>query len=111
MAERIWTTAQKAKQSALIHNWQPWQHSAGPRTSSGKAIVSRNAYRGGIRPFLRLVSLACRVFGKPETLTIAIVDSIEKRMIDLCSESFRWRDSQSTEKQKSWLTQGRKKYG
>jgi hypothetical protein len=98
MAERIWTDAQKTKQSALIHTWQPWQHSLGPRTSSGKAIVSRNAYRGGIRPFVRLVSLACSVFGKPETLTIAIADSIEKHMIDLCSESDRWRDSQSTGK-------------
>jgi hypothetical protein len=100
MAARVWTTAQKAAQSALIHTWQPWQHSLGPRTSSGKAIVSRNAYRGGIRPFVRLVSLACRVFSKPETITLAIVDSIEKRMINLCSESYRWRDSQSTGKNK-----------
>lgn len=92
MAERIWNTAQKAAQAALIHTWQPWQHSTGARTSSGKAIVSRNAYKGGIRPFVRLVSLTCRVFGKPETLTNAIVDSIEKRMIDLCSESGKLRD-------------------
>jgi len=49
MAARKWTNEQKAKQSALIHTWKPWRHSTGARTFAGKAIVSRNAYKGGKR--------------------------------------------------------------
>jgi hypothetical protein len=31
-----WTAKQKAKQAALICNWQPWQHSTGAKTEQGK---------------------------------------------------------------------------
>jgi hypothetical protein len=48
-----WTTARKAKQSAQIHLWQPWSKSTGARTPQGKAVVSRNAFKGGHRPYLR----------------------------------------------------------
>ena len=54
MAARKWTDAQRAKQSALINTWQPWQHSTGPKTSEGKAIISKNAHRGYFRSRQRL---------------------------------------------------------
>jgi hypothetical protein len=36
-----------------IHGWKPWKRSTGPRTPEGKAIVSRNAFKGGKREALR----------------------------------------------------------
>ena len=54
MAARKWTDEQKAKQSALIHTWQPWQNSTGPKTSEGKAISSMNAHSGYFRRRYRL---------------------------------------------------------
>jgi hypothetical protein len=52
MPGRHWTRAQRAKQSALIQNWKPWTK-AGVRTAEGKAISSRNAFKGGTRPMFR----------------------------------------------------------
>lgn len=43
---RTWTDEQKAKQSALIHRWQPWTHSTGARTPEGKKISSMNVLVG-----------------------------------------------------------------
>lgn len=43
---RIWTDEQKAKQSALIHRWQPWTHSTGAKTPEGKKISSMNVLVG-----------------------------------------------------------------
>jgi hypothetical protein len=48
-----WTLERRARQSALIHQWRPWDKSTGPTLVSGKAAASRNAYKGGIRPVLR----------------------------------------------------------
>jgi hypothetical protein len=42
-----WTTEARAKQAALITDWQPWRASTGPRSADGKAKVSRNADQGG----------------------------------------------------------------
>ena len=50
---RQWTQEQRAALSAQIHNWQPWKHSTGPKSPEGKAVVSRNAWKGGRRPSLR----------------------------------------------------------
>lgn len=49
MAARKWTDEQKAKQAALIHNWQPWNNSTGAKTPEGKAISSMNAHSGYFR--------------------------------------------------------------
>ena len=38
---------------------QPWKRSTGPKTAAGKAVSSRNAYKGGVRPALRMLA---RVF-------------------------------------------------
>lgn len=44
-----WTPERRARQSALIRNWQPWKHSTGPRTSEGKTVVAKNATKHGMR--------------------------------------------------------------
>jgi hypothetical protein len=48
-----WSPERKAKQSQAIRQWQPWTKSTGARTPQGKAVVSRNAFKGGHRPHLR----------------------------------------------------------
>jgi len=49
-----WTPERRARFRALIHQWKPWERSTGPRTPAGKAIASRNAYKGGrLREHLR----------------------------------------------------------
>ena len=44
---RKWTELQKAKQRALIQNWQPWKLSTGAKTEQGKIKVSQNALKSG----------------------------------------------------------------
>lgn len=56
MAARQWTPEQRARQSELIRQWQPWEKSTGVKTPAGKAISSRNAYKGGWRRRLRELS-------------------------------------------------------
>jgi hypothetical protein len=48
-----WSSERKAKQSQAIRQWQPWLKSTGAKTAEGKAVVSRNAYKGGHRPYMR----------------------------------------------------------
>lgn len=43
---RKWDAEQKAKQSALIHSWQPWTRSTGARTPEGKRTCSMNVLVG-----------------------------------------------------------------
>ena len=47
MAARQWTLEQRKQQSELIRQWQPWNRSTGAKTTEGKAISSRNAFKGG----------------------------------------------------------------
>ena len=51
-----WTSERRAKQAQLINQWQPWTKSTGAKTPQGKARVSRNAYKGGLRPYMRQVA-------------------------------------------------------
>lgn len=53
---RHWTPEERAKQSALIQTWKPWDKSTGARTEQGKAASSQNAFKGGVRPMLREMS-------------------------------------------------------
>jgi len=53
MAARKWTQAQRENQAKLIHKWKPWEKSTGARSSEGKAISSKNAYRYEIREVMR----------------------------------------------------------
>lgn len=55
-----WKPDRKARQATLIQRWKPWQHSTGPRTLDGKAIVARNPYKGGTRPLMRQLARALR---------------------------------------------------
>jgi hypothetical protein len=48
-----WTPERRARQSAAIAAWRPWERSTGPKTLEGKARSSRNADRGGQREKLR----------------------------------------------------------
>lgn len=40
-----WTAERRARQSALIRTWKPWEQSTGPRTDEGKVIASLNRQR------------------------------------------------------------------
>lgn len=51
-----WTEARRREQAARIQRTKPWLKSTGPRTSDGKAVSSRNAFKGGVRPVLRKCS-------------------------------------------------------
>lgn len=55
-----WTPERRARQSALIRTWRPWEQSTGPRTPEGKARTSRNADKGGWWEVLRQLSRALR---------------------------------------------------
>jgi hypothetical protein len=48
-----WTTERRQRQAQLIKQWQPWKHSTGAKTIEGKAKVSRNAFKGGLRAILK----------------------------------------------------------
>lgn len=53
MAARNWTPEQRARQAEQIRQWQPWNKSTGARTAEGKAVSSRNAFKGGLRLHIR----------------------------------------------------------
>jgi hypothetical protein len=55
-----WTPERRARQSALIQQWKPWEQSTGPRSDLGKAAAARNAYRGGLSSQLRQIRQAMR---------------------------------------------------
>ena len=55
-----WTTQRRQRQAQLIKQWQPWQHSTGARTLEGKAIASRNAYKGGVRQQIKDINQLLR---------------------------------------------------
>lgn len=50
---RQWTLAERQRQAELIRQWQPWNHSTGAKTLEGKAKASRNAFKGGLKAYLK----------------------------------------------------------
>ena len=48
-----WTPERKARQSELIRQWKPWEHSTGAKTVEGKAIVAKNAVKNGLWSILK----------------------------------------------------------
>ena len=48
-----WTPERRARQAELIHTWQPWGKSTGPKSPEGRQRVSRNAWTGGHRAEMR----------------------------------------------------------
>jgi hypothetical protein len=57
---RMWTPQARQHQAELIKQWQPWQHSTGARTIAGKAIASRNAFKGGVRQQIKDINQLLR---------------------------------------------------
>jgi hypothetical protein len=59
-----WTPERRQRQSELmavaIHRWRPWERSTGPRTATGKAAASRNAWKGGDRQLMRQLASLLR---------------------------------------------------
>lgn len=55
-----WTPERRARQSALIRSWRPWERSTGPKSDKDKEIVARNADKGGTRQLLRELRRALR---------------------------------------------------
>ena len=55
-----WTLERRARQAELIRTWRPWEHSTGPKTEEGKAVVACNAWKGGERASLRSLAKALR---------------------------------------------------
>lgn len=47
MAARIWTESQRIAQGQAIKRWKPWKSATGPRTTAGKAKISRNSLKHG----------------------------------------------------------------
>lgn len=43
-----------------LRNWKPWAQSTGPNSEKGKATVSTNTYKGGVRDLLRQLARALR---------------------------------------------------
>ncbi len=54
--ESGWTLERRKKQSEAIRQWKPWKQSTGARTLEGKALVSRNAWKGGHRATIRQIA-------------------------------------------------------
>ena len=50
MSARKWLKSERDKQSQAIQRWKPWELSTGPKTTEGKKIVSKNAWKGGLHP-------------------------------------------------------------
>ena len=65
-----WTMQRRRKLSRDVHRWKPWLRSTGPRTAAGKAVSSRNAFKGGVRPLMRKLARALR----EQRLSLAAVD-------------------------------------
>jgi hypothetical protein len=54
-----WTEERKAKQSAMIHKWRPWEKSTGAKTKEGKDISKMNARRVTIMGLYRRMCKLC----------------------------------------------------
>jgi small-conductance mechanosensitive channel len=48
-----WSPERRQRQRQAIKEWKPWSQSTGPQSAAGKAQVSQNAYKGGLRDKLQ----------------------------------------------------------
>ena len=78
-----WTEERRKRQSLLIQKWKPWEKSTGPRSPEGKAKASRNAFKGGIRPLLRMIDrVLCKQQQSLDELSTEDYDSMADRLVD-----------------------------
>ena len=54
------TPEHRRLRAELIQRWEPWEKSTGPKTTKGKAKVSQNGFKGGMRQQLREVRRVLR---------------------------------------------------
>ena len=70
-----WTPERRARQAELIRTWKPWEQSTGAKTAAGKAVVSRNGWKGDhrrqVREMTRLVNQEIR--RAKETISAIII--------------------------------------
>jgi len=71
-----WTPERRARQAEAIRSWRPWERSSGPQTAAGKAVVSRNAFKGGVRPETR------RLLAKANQSLMSQLRILEKLSVD-----------------------------
>ena len=66
----------------MIQSWQPWNKSTGPRTAQGRAKAAQNAFKGGIRPQLRLIARVLRKQRKSQLeLSEAVYDAMAETVV------------------------------
>ena len=56
-----WTLERRARQAERIREWRPWEQSTGPKTEASKAVVARNAWKGGSRQMMRELCRALKL--------------------------------------------------
>lgn len=74
----IWTDERRARAREIALQIQPWLKSTGPKSTEGKAVAARNAFRGGVRPNRRAVRRECKVALKGIIRTIAWLEMEER---------------------------------
>lgn len=55
-----WTLERRARQSALIRHWRPWEKATGPKSEEGKRRSAMRGYKGGNRQVMRDLAKALR---------------------------------------------------
>jgi hypothetical protein len=50
------TPEHRRLRAQLIQKWKPWERATGPRSEAGKAKVSQNSYKGGVRRAMRTLA-------------------------------------------------------
>jgi hypothetical protein len=55
------TPEHRALRAELIRRWKPWEHSTGPKTEAGKAVVASNPWGGNPRGTISAASRLARL--------------------------------------------------
>ena len=63
----LWSEEQRQREAERIRQRKPWLKSTGPRTAAGKAISSRNAFKGGRRRALREIAKMIKRLASPNS--------------------------------------------
>lgn len=55
-----WSLERRARQSALIRQWRPWEKATGPKSEEGKRRSAMRGFKGGDRQAMRDLAKALR---------------------------------------------------